>query len=145
MRFALVVISLFFFTQCYSQQENQLTQFAYNKSIFNPAFTPFGKSTDISMVYRQQWAGIEGAPSDQIINADIPIIPKNIGFGFQMQRSTIGIQEKLDAIIKYSYKIKFEKIAIGFGLQGSARRFLNDFTDQRLLAIDGFEMDPSIE
>ncbi|MBT8189830.1 MAG: type IX secretion system membrane protein PorP/SprF, partial [Bacteroidia bacterium] len=74
-----------------------------------------------------------------------PILPKNIGFGFQMQRSTIGIQEKLDAIIKYSYKIQFDKIAIGFGLQGSARRFLNDFTDQRLLAIDGFEMDPSIE
>lgn len=145
MRIIISGILFLVITNCFSQQENQITQFAHNKSIYNPAFTSIADSPDISLLYRHQWAGIEGAPTSQIINIDLPVSKKNIGLGVQMQRSTIGIQEKLDAIVKYSYKLRFKDFDLGLGLQGSARRFTNDFTDPRLLAIDGFEMDQSIE
>ena len=145
MRVIVTAILLFVVFDCFSQQENQLTQFAYNKSIYNPAFSSVNSVSDITVLYRHQWAGIEGAPTSQLLNLNLPVNKKNLGFGFQVQRSTIGIQEKLDGIIKYAYKLRLKNLDVGLGLQGSVRRFTNDFTDPGLLAIDGFEMDPSIE
>jgi len=45
----------------------------------------------------------------------------------------------------YAYKLQFGKSFASIGLQVSGRRFTNDLSDDRLLAIDGFEQDPAIE
>lgn len=95
--------------------------------------------------HRNQWSGITGAPQGQTILIDFPSVYKSLGFGINLSRASIGIQEKNDLSGSYAYRLKLPKASIGLGLQLSYRQFVNDFTKEGLIAIDGFERDPSLE
>ncbi len=127
------------------QQQNQITQFAYNKLAFNPANAGDKEYPSFQILHRNQWAGLAGAPNTQLLSVNLPFRRQNIGMGIFIKRSAITIQEKLDVSTAYAYRLNFKSGYASIGMALSARRFVNDFTDERLIAIDGFALDPSIE
>ncbi len=60
----LIYIALFFgfSSPLIAQQESQFTQFYMNPYMHNPAASGMMSLIDVNLGFRQQWAGIEGAP-----------------------------------------------------------------------------------
>lgn len=127
-----------------SQQEQLYTQFMFNKLALNPAYAGNDKVTCMSLLYRDQWSGLAGAPKTQAISISAPLNDNKIGLGFNLINHTIGISQKLSLEAIYAYKFKVGDGMFSMGAQGSARRLTVDFTDDRLMAIQGIDIDPSI-
>jgi len=52
-----------------AQQGPQFTQFMYNNLVINPAYAGAEEAFSFTMVSRNQWSGIENAPSTQSFSA----------------------------------------------------------------------------
>ena len=57
-----IALIIGFNTSVFAQQESQFTQFYMNPYLFNPAASGMTSVIDLNMGFRQQWAGIDGAP-----------------------------------------------------------------------------------
>jgi type IX secretion system PorP/SprF family membrane protein len=124
-----------------AQQENLFTQYAYNKLSFNPGVAGENEYGSITALYRDQWTGLDGGPEIQMLTVNFPTVIDRLGFGLHLQRQSIGIQSKTDLTGMYAYRIRLAKGYASVGLQLSYRNFVNDFSDPRLVAINGFDQD----
>jgi len=143
-----IIISILSLLACYSlkgQQQNHFTQFARTQLYYNPAVAGTNDYLDLTGRHRNQWAGLEGAPQGTALIANFPTILNNTGIGLAIGQNTIGVQSKTDISGMYAYHLRLTNATLSLGLQVSFRQFINDFTDARLIAIDGFELDPSID
>ncbi len=113
--------------------------------VFNPGAAGEYQFTSITGIYRDQWSGIIGRPQSQDLIINFKGINNRFGFGFSLHRYSIGIQESVDINGIYAYKIRLGNGVASMGIQMSYRNFVNDFTSNSLITIDGFENDPSIE
>ncbi len=120
-------------TMGYAQQEYQLTQFMYNKLYFNPAYAGSHESACITGVYRNQWSGIEGAPVTQGLSFNAPLLNQRVGIGINLNRNTIGIQERWTLDGAYAYRLPVSRGHLALGLQASMRFIGSDYNDPRLI------------
>lgn len=127
-----------------AQQEVMLTQFMFNKLSINPAYAGQNDYSELTMTYRDQWNGFPGAPTSQLLSANLPKIRENIGIGFDLQRQAIGISERVSLSMMYAYRFQLEKNQLSMGMRVTGKRYGLDFTDDRLIAIQGLSNDPSI-
>ncbi len=138
-----------FFSLCangiFAQQEQLYTQFMFNKLVLNPAYAGNEEVACASVLYRDQWTGFEGAPTTQLFSINAPLAGQKVGLGFNLARNTIGITEKLTLDAIYAYRLKIGKGTFSMGVQASLRRFDQDFTDPRLIAIQGLEQDQAVQ
>lgn len=144
-RFILNIIFLLSSAAIFGQQENLYSQFAFNKIAFNPGVAGNLDHTTVTGVNRSQWSGLIGAPKSQYVNVNLGTVSKRHGFGFSFSNNSIGIQQRVEAAGQYAFKLKIKKSHLNIGLQVSGRRYTTDFTNPTLVALDGFEDDPSIE
>lgn len=56
-----------------AQYRPQYTQYVLNNYLINPAVTGIENYIDVRMGYRQQWAGIEGAPQTGYLSFHLPL------------------------------------------------------------------------
>jgi type IX secretion system PorP/SprF family membrane protein len=128
----------------YAQQEQQYTQFIYNKLSFNPAYAGSHESACLTGFYRNQWIGLEGAPKTMGLSFDMPLLNKRVGIGMNISRNTIGITERGTLDGAYAYRIPLGRGTMSLGVQGSVRYFRNDYSDDRLVSTLPMGQDGSI-
>lgn len=139
--FIIILIAL---QQGMSQQDNQYTQYSQTKLYYNSAYAGQEDQYSITGRHRNQWSGLVGGPAGQALLVNFPTVHEVLGFGLSINRNSVGIQERSEVAGMYSYKLKIKEANLNLGLQASFRQFVNDFTKDGLIAIDGFELDPSI-
>lgn len=139
------IIALLFCCYLSGQQDLLFTQFAYDKLGVNPAYAGAHDHTSIISLYRNQWIGLDGAPSQFSISANMPAVAQNIGFGVQAERASISIFDRTTLEGSFAYKMKLNKGALHAGLSISLRVFVADFADPRLIPPEGFFNDPAID
>jgi type IX secretion system PorP/SprF family membrane protein len=133
MRSILFITGILSFTlPLFSQQEQQYTQFMFNKLAYNPGYAGSFESPTLTAVYRGQWLGLEGAPGTQMISYSQATLNNRIGLGGNLVRHTIGISRTITADVAYSYRIALKRGYLGVGLQPSMRQIRQDWTDPRL-------------
>jgi type IX secretion system PorP/SprF family membrane protein len=110
----------------------------------NAAFA--GNETYLSgtLIYRDQWSGFPGSPKAQTFSVNLPRIANRIGIGFNVERQSLGITEKLTYEMMYAYKFFLGEGTLSMGMNVSGRKFVQDYTDSRLFAIQDIQLDPSI-
>ncbi|MCH2084290.1 MAG: type IX secretion system membrane protein PorP/SprF [Saprospiraceae bacterium] len=111
------------------QQDEQYTQFMYNKMAFNAAYAGSGDGTCITALGKAQWLGFEGAPETQLVTFNMPLLNKRIGIGASIYRQTIGITENLSAEAVYAYRIRMGRGTLSLGVQGSVRLLRANFSE----------------
>ncbi len=125
-----VLFLLFVTTIGFAQQENQFTQFMHNKLYLNPAYAGARGVPYFNALYRNQWIGFEGSPESKLLSFNAPLFADRVGFGLTISNHTLGIENKWDASMAYSYNIEIDdNTALRFGLQGSVRYLGLDFSD----------------
>jgi len=130
LRFLLLAMLIPTAFMLYGQQESQYTFFMQNELYYNPAAAGARGVASVTGLYRQQWAGFEGAPTSQLLSFNAPIVSDAVGFGVQLNHASKGIIDNTYASMSYNYKLKLsETHSIRLGLQGSMQRWAVDFSD----------------
>lgn len=121
-----------------AQQDVQFSDYKLNISSFNPAFAGYFDSS-VLLIYRTQFAGIEGAPKSQNLNVNLPVNDK-MGLSFNAINETLGVTDEFSLTGDYSYSIFVDDFSvISFGLKAGVNVLNVDYT--RLTMDD--ETDPS--
>ena len=141
------IISTFIFctlgaAMLHAQQQPANTQFMYYKLGYNPGFAGSQESPCVTCIYRQQWLGLDGAPSMAIATFNMPLSNQKVGIGANLYRHTIGITTMYNMDLAYSYRVRLGKGMLGLGIQGSLRSMEQDF--QKTTATQPKEEDGSI-
>lgn len=126
------------------QQQQMYTQFMYNKLGLNPAYAGNETYLSATLLYRDQWTGFPGAPKAQTLTVNLPRLGKRVGLGFNFERQTIGITEKITYEAIYAYKFFLGDGTLSMGMNVSGRNYIQDYSDSRLFAIQDIRLDPSI-
>ncbi len=83
----------------------------------NPAYAGSHETLSATMLLREQWAGIDGAPSTQTFAIHSPINNSNVALGMQLIRDKITVFNQTGAAITSAYRIQTEKGTLSMGLQ----------------------------
>lgn len=125
-----------------AQQQPHNTQFMYYKLGYNPGYAGSQEAPCVTCIYRQQWMGLDGAPSMQIASFNMPLSNQRVGVGANLYRHTIGITTMINLDGAYAYRIRLGNGMLGLGLQASIRSMEHDFA--KTTATQPKAEDPSI-
>jgi len=73
MKFYALYFLLFIGISAFSQENPRSTQYIFNNFLLNPALSGIDNYTDLKLGYREQWRGLEGAPSTQYLTLSTAI------------------------------------------------------------------------
>lgn len=136
-----LLLILFSFSLC-AQQEAHYTQFMYNKQLINPAYAGQRGVETVTAIYRNQWAGFDGAPKSALLSFSMPFLSERVGIGFNLSHVTIGLQRDFNFNLAYSYALIYnEKMSIRLGVMGSMRSLGLKFDEANPINL----LDPSID
>jgi len=140
-RLLTVLISLSVIGAVNAQQDPQFTQFMADRLSINPAFAGSNDAICGTLMYRNQWAGFDGAPTTVLFNAHAPIASINSGIGLTFFNDNIGQLNTNILRAHYSYHLKvgsnFLNAGVSVGLYNSA-------IGTNWIAIDGVPNDNAI-
>ena len=138
------MIGFFFMNLVIGQQEALTTQYMYNKLVINPAYQSTDSKGSVSILVRDQWLGFDGAVTSQVLSFGMPFLSKNTQFGMNLKRYSFGITKVNGLGLNYSYGVKSGSGYLSGGFEVGFRNYIFDFSDSRLVASQGIEIDPSI-
>ncbi len=114
----------------WAQQDPQYTQYMYNMSVVNPAYT----TNDLGMLnfgtlYRSQWKNAIGAPKTLTFFAHAPLSKKvEMGVSFIMDNIGDGVLKENNIYADFAYVLKLDdKSDISLGLKGGITNFEANF------------------
>lgn len=137
----ILLFSMLFLSALHAQQEEQFSQFMYNKLAFNPAYAGSKDGACFTAVTRSQWlGGGEGTPQSQLLTFSMPMFGRKVGLGATIAHHTLGLNERFTAEVSYAYRIPVALGYLSMGLQGSVRLITINFSEAvttQPTAIDG--------
>ncbi|MCP1995101.1 type IX secretion system membrane protein PorP/SprF [Flavobacterium sp. HSC-61S13] len=110
------VLTVFFFVgESSAQQAPHYTQYMYNMSVVNPAYAGSQESLSMGLLYRQQWAGLDGAPQTGTLFGHTRV-GKKVGLGLSVISDKIGPVKENNIYGDFSYTLDLggeHKLALG--------------------------------
>lgn len=101
-----------------AQQDPMFTQYMFNTLAVNPGYAGSRGALNVTGLYRNQWVGIDGAPTTQTFFAHTPFLSKNMAVGISVVNDKIGPINQTMMYGDYSYTIKVtESSKLAFGLK----------------------------
>lgn len=116
----------------FAQQDQQYTQFMFNKMAYNPAYTGSFESPTLTAIYRKQWIGLEGSPETQVLSYNQRVLNNRVGMGGTLTRNVIGITRSITLDLPYSYRIPVKRGVLAMALQLNVRHLYQNWADPRL-------------
>lgn len=112
-----------------AQQDPQYTQYMYNHSNINPAYSGTTNNVDFFGLYRTQWVGLQGAPKTGVFSVNSPIKETGLGIGLHYMNDQIGVISDNNFALDLSYKIELSyQYNLSFGIKASGRLIDIDYS-----------------
>ena len=111
----------------YAQQDPLFSQYRFDGLILNPAYAGSANSIAGTLGYRQQFAGLDGAPQTQVFSIHSPILRKSMGIGLKAIHDNIGVTGQTSITAIYAYHLRLAKGKLSFGLEGGLFNQSTDF------------------
>lgn len=128
------------FTSAKAQETSLFTQYYLNPYFFNPSFAGSHGYGIAHLIYRNQWAGFEGAPETFMGTWQMPVT-ETMGLGARIYRDNTGIFRRTGGQASYAFGVKFsENSHLRFGLSAGVENNNIDFS--QLSFAD--QMDPAL-
>ena len=115
-----------------AQQQAMFSQYMFNGLAINPAYAGSQESLSMTALMREQWVGLEGAPSTQTFSAHTNLKKKRIGVGLMVIHDKIGVTDQTGVFASYAYKIPLNKGTLSLGLQGGFTHYNARFSEVSL-------------
>lgn len=130
----------------YAQEPPVFSQFFMNPFIYNPAYAGVEGHSVFFLMYRQQWANIDGAPAIYHASFHTPL-PNGIGVGGSVFSQTQGLLTNAGIKGAASYLVNFDRthflrfgMSIGVGTSSINFDQLDDPTDPAFATLANDEM-----
>lgn len=125
------------------QQDAQFTQFMQYKLGYNPAYAGADETSVFSLFAREQWLGLDGGPSSQILTYNTPLTSAGTGIGIRLSRFAVGLENNYQAEASYAYRVQLPRgMRLGFGISARVSQYAINF--QEATPIQGGGVDQSI-
>jgi len=122
-KISLLVLAFISSGLIYSQQLPQLTQFMDNAYILNPAFAGMQDYYQVRTSIRNQWMGMNDAPTSTILSI-YGKQDENVGLGGVIFNDQAGPTTRTGASVSYTYHFKAsEKVNLALALSGGFTQF----------------------
>lgn len=118
------------FVSIKAQDYFHISQYMMHQPFVNPAAIGSYGSLNGAGLFKQQWVGLEGAPSIQAFNVNSPLGTTNGNAGFSVVRDQIGVNNRIDIAGTYAYNLSIganSKLALG--VTGMAVLNQSNFSD----------------
>lgn len=112
-----------------AQFQPQFTQYMFNEVIVNPAYTGARECLSSTLLYRNQWTGMDGAPVTETFTIHSPIANQKMGIGLSVINDKITVMRNTGIYANYAYRLKLEKGKLSFGLQVGALNHYEKLAD----------------
>ncbi len=103
-----------------SQQQSLFSQYLFNGFLINPAIAGSDSKSPIQLTAREQWAGIDGAPSTQAISGHTSLgLKESVGVGGYLYNDLFGPVSRAGIHGAFAYHINISpntKLAFGLSL-----------------------------
>lgn len=143
----LIISFLLFIIKASAQQDPEYTHYMYNMNIVNPAYaTGTQAMLDFGVLYRSQWAGMEGAPKTFNFFGHTSLT-KKIEMGFSLISDDIGDGAKKEDnfYADFAYVLDLNTTAkLSFGLKAGFTSFKTNFNGFQFETGDS-STDPAFE
>ncbi len=106
-----------------AQQEPMYSQYMFNMINLNPAYAGSLWGDNVTLLYRAQWMGVDGAPRTGTLSWDTRAPDSNIGYGLQIYDDRLGVEVTSGAQAFYSYRLQFPNSNFVFGLSGGVLNY----------------------
>lgn len=114
----------------WAQQEAQFTQFMQYKLGYNPAYAGAEETSVFTLFAREQWLGLDGSPSSQILTYNTPLTSSGTGLGGRISRFAVGLETNYQAEASYAYRIQLPRgMRLGLGISARVSQFAVNFQD----------------
>ncbi len=128
-----IIVVLLFAIQMHGQQDPQYTQYMYNMNVINPAYAGSKENLSFGLLYRAQWAGINGAPETGTFFGHLRVGEK-VGLGLSVISDQIGPVKETNTYADFSYTLKLGgEHRLAFGIKAGATFHSIGLTDLDLL------------
>lgn len=111
-----------------AQERVQFTQYMFNGLIINPAYAGADEALSLTFIQRNQWAGVENAPTTQTLSAHTLFKKKHIGLGLSLVNDKIGVHKNISVQTNYAYHVKVNRTAyLSMGLLAGVHTRRSDY------------------
>lgn len=147
---AVLFVGILLVAPCSGQQQVMFTQYMFNGLAINPAYAGSHETFSATALLREQWSGLEGAPSTQTFSIHSPVRNQRMGLGLLILHDKIGVTNQTGAYVSYAYKIPIVAGGtLSMGIQGGFTNFNAEFsrvsvTDPTFNAGDIVEWQPNV-
>src|SRR6185437_1061260 len=119
-------------------QQFTFTQFMNNLTPYNPAYSLLDDAGSINSSVRQQWVGVDGAPTSYGLNGNFPLQSISGSAGFLVLYDKLAVERQTEANAYFAKSIQIgEKNFLGVSLNAGIRNYVADYSQ-----IDG-DADPT--
>lgn len=113
---SIVLILLVFVRSAAAQNDQQFTQFMFNRLSYNPAYAGSSGSLCGTLLYRNQWLGLKldspetggkagKTPADYLFSFDAPVKAFHGGIGLGMVHETVGYRTNTSVNLDYAFRM----------------------------------------
>jgi type IX secretion system PorP/SprF family membrane protein len=92
----------------FAQQEGVIINYMYHMNSYNPAYVGVDGETMVTASFRQQWTGVQDAPSAEAVSFGTTI-GKNLGIGISVYNSNTFVESQTFTGIDFSYKLQLSQ------------------------------------
>lgn len=128
-----------------AQRNTQYTQFMPNKLWINPAYAGSYNLGVVTGIAREQWVGLDGAPSSQGLSFHTPLANNRVGLGMNLSYDEIGPTNSLFISTQYAYRIPLKKGTLALGANASVGRNRIDFNLLQGIQINDLNIPGNVE
>jgi type IX secretion system PorP/SprF family membrane protein len=129
----IIVTLVFFQMENNAQQEIILTKYTFNSMFFNPAYA--GSNGEVqgtaTLQYRNQWLGVNGAPTTLLGGAEYSFFSNSLGVGATIGQEGIGSNTNTEFSINTAYRMR-----LGDGFLSGGIRAGYTYISSNFLSLD---------
>lgn len=112
-----------------AQDAVQYSQYFSNQMAINPAYAGADDALSVSLIHRNQWTGVSGAPSTTTLTGHTLFNNENTGLGVNLYVDKINIHSEVSFSGIYSYRINTSKNTyLSMGLQAGLNSVRSDYS-----------------
>lgn len=109
-----------------AQYDALFTQYMFNETFINPAYTGSKEAMSATLLHRQQWVSFPGRPVTTSFSVHGPLQNNKMGVGLNLLTEKVGVMNRTLLYATYAYRLKFaDKSTLSLGLMGGLENQVN--------------------
>lgn len=126
-----------------AQYDALFTQYMFNETFINPAYTGSKEAMSATLLHRQQWVSFPGRPVTTSFSAHGPLQGNKMGVGLNFLTEKVGVMNRTLIYGTYAYRLKFkDQSTLAMGLMAGLESQVNRLGTLKVSNDEAAPVDP---